>query len=388
MKLRTKCAVVFGTRPEAIKLAPLINLLEKNGASPIKISTGQHLSMLWQALELFGIDADYDLGVMREGQSLPLLLARIVSGVDEVLARTGVGLVIVQGDTMTALGAGMAAYFRGIPVAHVEAGLRTFDDENPFPEEMNRVLLSRVARWHFCPTEGARENLIREGVPSERIKVTGNTVIDALIWARQRTAKLAAHHWTGRLRGIRGPVTVPKSVASGRFVLVTSHRRENFGKGLEDICAAIRRIIEKRSDVSVIWPVHLNPAVREEVEKRLDGVQRVHRIPPVDYPSLLTLFENCYLILTDSGGIQEEAPLFHKPVLIMRDVTERPEILDVGAGILVGTDPDRIVAEAGRLLDDRDAYLTMARAPNPFGDGHAAERIVEVLCAWAGEGQP
>lgn len=372
-----KIAIVFGTRPEAIKLAPVIRELERAKANTIKISTGQHLSMLWQALDFFGLSADYDLGVMRDGQSLPILLARIIGGIDDVLRTEQPDILIVQGDTATALGSALAAYFAGISVAHVEAGLRTYDDQNPFPEEANRSLISRIAKLHFCPTPQARDNLLKEGIDPGSILVTGNTVIDALTWARTRLREQVGESSTSRLRSLIHPVMIPRE-ALHKYVLVTSHRRENFGQGLADICAAICELITRREDVYVVWPVHLNPHVRSEVAKSLGSCgTRLARIEPVDYETMLFLLEHCRLILTDSGGIQEEAATFSKPVLIMRTATERPEILEVGGGLLVGTDPHVILREVIRLLDDDAHYSKMASARNPFGDGHAAERIVE-----------
>jgi UDP-N-acetylglucosamine 2-epimerase (non-hydrolysing) len=371
-----KVAIAFGTRPEAIKLVRVIATLEELGAPPFVISTGQHISMLKQALDFFEVTVHHDLGLMQEGTSLPSLLSRVVGQIDQVLARENPTLLVTQGDTMTTLGATLAAYYRQIPVAHVEAGLRSFDDQNPFPEEGNRVLISRLARWHFCPTERARENLVREGVSPDRIWVTGNTVIDALAWARHKLRQQAS---------AGGAAAAPPELADippealDRFILVTAHRRENFGQGLASICAAIRAILAKREDLHMVWPVHLNPMVRDAVAMNLEGCPRVYCIPPVDYPSLLYLLDRCHFVLTDSGGIQEEALVFHKPVLIMRRVTERPEIVEAGGAWVVGTSPERICSAADRLLEEKDLYQTMAGAANPFGDGRASERIAAVL---------
>ncbi|HEX9493431.1 MAG TPA: UDP-N-acetylglucosamine 2-epimerase (non-hydrolyzing), partial [Thermoanaerobaculia bacterium] len=371
-----KFAVIFGTRPEAIKLAPVIHELERQQQDVVKISTGQHQSMLSQALNYFEIAADHDLGTMREGQTLPELLSRITADSESVLRREKPDVVIVQGDTSTALGSGMAAYFSGLPVAHVEAGLRTYNNENPFPEEVNRSIIARLARWHFCPTDRARINLRQEGIDGPGVQVTGNTVVDALHWGRAK----ALGRFNGSLRKwLADTLNVP-TTAIERFVLVTCHRRENFGQPLADICRAICELERRREDLRIIWPVHLNPNVRQEVERmvRCCG-PRIYPVAPVDYETMLALLETCKFILTDSGGIQEEAAVFHKPVLIMRKATERPEIVESGGGMLVGTDPDTIVDAANRVLDDDGLYQKMSNAPNPFGDGHAAERIVGSL---------
>lgn len=370
-----KVAVIFGTRPEAIKLAPVIRELERRGVQVINISTGQHLSMLWQALDFFEVETDHDIGAMREGQSMSQLLTRIFVDVEALMRTERPDAVIVQGDTATALGGGLAAYFARVPVAHVEAGLRSFDDLNPFPEEANRSLIARVARWHFAPTESARQNLLRENIPDERIRVTGNTIVDALEWGHRKvraSGEIAIEQVAARMK------TAPDRLR--RFILVTSHRRENFGKPLADICNAICRLERERDDVSIVWPVHLNPTVRREVQKALAGCgQRVIRVEPVNYELMLYLLEHCTLILTDSGGVQEEAAVLRKPVLIMRVATERPEVIEAGIGKLVGTNPEVIVCAVNELLDEPTMQQRISRATNPFGDGHAAERIVEAL---------
>ena len=374
MSLR-KVAVIFGTRPEAIKLAPVIRELEKRGVQVVNISTGQHLSMLWQALDFFEVETDHDLGAMHEGQSMSQLLTRIFVDVEALMRTERPDAVIVQGDTATALGGGLAAYFARVPVAHVEAGLRSFDDFNPFPEEANRSLIARVARWHFAPTESARRNLLRENIPDERVRVTGNTIVDALEWGHR---KVRAGGEAGIEQVALRLKTVPHLLR--RFILVTSHRRENFGKPMADICKAICRLESERDDVSIVWPVHLNPTVRREVQRALAACgERVIRIEPVNYEIMLYLLEHCTLILTDSGGIQEEAAVLRKPVLIMRAATERPEVIEAGIGKLVGTDPEVIIRAVNDLLDDRELQQRISQAPNPFGDGHAAERIVEAL---------
>ena len=372
-----KVAVIFGTRPEAIKLAPVIRELERRQVEVMNVSTGQHLSMLWQALDFFEIKTDYDLGAMHEGQSMSQLLTRIFVDVESLLRRERPDAVIVQGDTATALGGSLASYFARIPVAHVEAGLRSFDDSNPFPEEANRSLIARVARWHFAPTSTARQNLLREGIADARVRVTGNTIVDALEWGRKKVRgnhQLTKDELASRLK------TTPQMLE--RFILVTSHRRENFGQPMADICRAICDLEHARDDVSIIWPVHLNPSVRREVERALSGCgPRVVRVEPVNYELMLYLLEHCTLILTDSGGIQEEAAVLRKPVLIMRRATERPEVVDAGIGRLVGTDTRAILDAVDDTLDNAELRDRIARVENPFGDGCAAKRIVESLLA-------
>ncbi|GAC1432167.1 MAG: UDP-N-acetylglucosamine 2-epimerase (non-hydrolyzing) [Thermoanaerobaculia bacterium] len=373
----SKVAVVFGTRPEAIKLAPVIRELEHRGVQVMNISTGQHLSMLWQALDFFEVETDHDLGAMHEGQSMSQLLTRIFVDVEALMRTERPDAVVVQGDTATALGGSLAAYFARVPVAHVEAGLRSFDDMNPFPEEANRSLIARVARWHFAPTESARQNLLRENISDDRIRVTGNTIVDALEWGRRKmraNSEMSMEQVAARVK------IAPQTLR--RFILVTSHRRENFGKPLADVCSAICQLEHARKDVSIVWPVHLNPSVRKEVHRALATCgERVVRIEPVNYEVMLYLLEHCTLILTDSGGIQEEAAVLRKPVLIMRRATERPEVIEAGIGKLVGTDPGALISSVNELLDDDRLRKQISDAPNPFGDGHAAERIVEALLA-------
>ncbi|HEY8182325.1 MAG TPA: UDP-N-acetylglucosamine 2-epimerase (non-hydrolyzing) [Thermoanaerobaculia bacterium] len=373
--MRKKFAVVFGTRPEAIKLAPVIRELERCEQDVVRISTGQHLSMLWQALDFFEIAIDYDLGAMHEGQSLPQLFARIMTDCEAVLRKEAPDVVIVQGDTATALAGGLSAYLLRQDVAHIEAGLRTCDDRNPFPEEMNRAMVARLARWHFAPTAGAKTNLVAEGIDDARVHITGNTIVDALDMALakcQKEAPLSREELASK-------IDVDPEMLQ-RFILVTSHRRENLGPALKDICRAICQLERDRSDISIVWPVHLNPDVRAEVEQGLVSCgSRLFCVEPLDYQVMLGLLNSCEFILTDSGGIQEEAVVFHKPVLIMRKATERPEILHCGGGLLVGTSAQAITKAANDLLDDPEMYQRMASAPNPFGDGHAAERIVRVL---------
>lgn len=374
---RRRLAVVVGTRPEAIKLAPVVHSLRTRGAKVLTVTTGQHPELVGDALRCFGIRPSLSLRTMRPGQPLHALLAQLLYALDEVWASGGVDAGIVQGDTVSGLGAGLSAFFRGVPVAHVEAGLRSFDPWQPFPEEMDRVLLSRLAQWHFCPTERARENLLREGAPDGRVWVTGNTVIDALMWLGRRLQKRFPDE-SSRLRFLQRTLRVPRA-ALENFVLVTAHRRENIGAGLDGIGAAICRLMCRRRRLHAIWLTHPNPLVREAVDRGVGASPRVWRVPAVDYATLLLLAERCRFIMTDSGGLQEEAPALHKPVLVLRRVTERPEILDAGGAMLLGTEPGAIVAAAERLLDDPELCSSMAGAPNPFGDGAAAERIAEVM---------
>ena len=331
--------------------------------------TAQHRQMLDQVLEVFGVVPDADLNLMQPNQTLAGLTARAVSAVDEYLARERPDIILVQGDTTTVFAAALAAFYQRVEVGHVEAGLRTGNKWSPFPEELNRVMASRIADWHFAPTEGARQNLLREGVSPERVIVTGNTVIDALQLA------------VGRIRAERPEVPgLPTGLMTdGRpLVLITGHRRENFGAGFESICRAIAELADRFPETAFVYPVHLNPNVREPVYRLLRR-SNIHLIEPLSYLPFVALLDRCTLALTDSGGVQEEAPSLGKPVLVMRDTTERPEAVDAGVARLVGADAERIVAEVSTLLTDRAAYAAMAGKINPYGDGHASERIVAAL---------
>jgi len=370
--------LAFGTRPEAIKMAPVIKELERRAGDfkVIACVTAQHRRMLDQVLSIFDIQPDYDLDIMKENQDLFDITANALTGLKEVFGATKPDIVLVQGDTTTAFVAGLAAYYLKIPVGHIEAGLRTWNKYSPFPEEVNRRLLSVVADYHFAPTEWSRSNLIREGTDAERIWVTGNTVIDALkmIRSRQETgpAKAAlADHFRDRW-GIAFP-------GGRRMILVTGHRRENFGEGFRNICMALKTIAQERPDVTIVYPVHLNPSVQRPVNEILSDVPNIHLIDPVEYEHFIFLMARSYMILTDSGGVQEEAPSLGKPVLVMREVTERPEGIEAGVVKLVGTDSRKIVTSVGELLDDGAAYGGMSEAVNPYGDGRAAERIVGIL---------
>jgi len=362
-----KVLTILGTRPEAIKLAPVIKEMERHPETISRVCvTAQHREMLDPFLALFDIRADYDLNIMQPGQSLFDVTSRVLLGLKCVLEEDKPEVVLVQGDTTTAFAAALAAFYLKVKVGHVEAGLRTEDKYNPFPEEINRRLISHLADFHFAPTERAKANLLAEGVHAQAIFVTGNTVVDALFMILART---------------KGQDLLPSlPLRPGRkLILVTAHRRESFGIGLANICQALERIVQHAPDVEIVYPVHLNPNVRVTVERLLGGVDRVHLIEPLDYVAFVRLMNRAYLILTDSGGIQEEAPSLGRPVLVMRETTERPEAIEAGTARLVGTDPDAIVHETLRLLEDQDAYARMADAPNPFGDGHAAERIVDAL---------
>lgn len=366
---KPRISLVFGTRPEAIKMAPVILALREAGdLEPHICVTAQHREMLDQVLEVFGIVPDADLDLMRPDQTLAGLTGRAVSGVDEYLADAQPDLVLVQGDTTTVFCAALAAFYRNIPVGHVEAGLRTWNTRSPFPEEVNRVLTSRITDLHFAPTTTSRDNLLKEGVDSARIHVTGNTVIDALLIARERV--LAA------------PPAVPgldEGLVGGDrpLVLITGHRRENFGEGFRSFCRAIARLAARFDDHTFVYPVHLNPNVQAPVHELLADLANVQLIAPLPYLPFIRMLDRATLILTDSGGVQEEAPSLGKPVLVTRDTTERPEAVIAGTVKLVGTDEERIVAEATELLENPAAYEAMARAMNPYGDGLAAGRIVE-----------
>ena len=359
---------IVGTRPEGIKMAPVVRELARRPESfdSILVTTGQHGRMLEQVFESFGIAADRDLRLMQHDQTLAGFASRALAEVAALLAETKPDVVLLQGDTTTVMTAALAAFYNGVKVGHVEAGLRSFDRRNPFPEEINRKIAGCVADFHFAPTDGARQNLLREGVPESSVFVTGNTIVDAL-----QSMPVDGPFEDARL----GQVDFDRRLV----VLVTAHRRENHGPPLRSICEAVRTLAADFPLVEIVYPVHLNPNVRTVVHETLGEIPRVHLVDPCAYGDLLRLMSRCHLILTDSGGIQEEAPSFNKPVLILREVTERPEVVEAGAGMLVGTDAARIVAEASRLLTDRTAYERMSGAVNPFGDGRAAERIVDVL---------
>ncbi len=366
--------VVFGTRPEAIKMAPVVRALQSLApACTVRTcATAQHREMLDQVLQVFQITPDIDLHLMQPGQSLSGLGARVLAAMDEVLVAERPDWVLVQGDTTTVMMTALAAQHRKVRVGHVEAGLRTYDRANPFPEEMNRIVADHVSDLLFAPTEIARRQLLREGIDAHRIVVTGNTVIDALLTVVKEGWTPPPDHALNKLPADR------------QWILVTAHRRENFGQPLDDICQALTRIgRERQHQVHIVYPVHRNPNVWEPVHHALAGQPGITLLPPVDYRILIYLMQRCHLILTDSGGLQEEAPSLDKPVLVLRLATERPEAVDAGATRLIGTDPHRIVSETYHLLDDRVEYTRMADARNPYGDGRAARRIGNALIAFA-----
>ncbi len=366
---------IFGTRPEAVKMAPILGELGRTSSIQSTICvTAQHRQMLDQVLQLFEIKPQYDLDLMQPGQSLAALTAAVFSNLDPVLRQTRPDWVLVQGDTTTVMAAATLAFYHHVSVGHVEAGLRTDDKYNPFPEEINRRLTSVVADLHFAPTEWSRGNLLREGIPADHVVVTGNPVIDAL----QSVARMPPNQGAASLPERLG--LLPEGDEPSRLVLITAHRRENFGQPLENICAAIRILSEiYEDDVRFVYPVHLNPNVQDTVYRLLDGIPNITLLPPLDYLPFVHLLKRAALVLTDSGGLQEEAPAFGVPVLVLRDVTERPEGIDAGTVKLVGTDTERIITQTRRLLDDPQAYAQMAHAVNPYGDGHAAPRIVQAL---------
>ena len=361
---------VFGTRPEAIKMAPLVKLLQKTpGVSGLVCLTGQHRQMLDQVMERFSLKADYDLNLMRPNQTLTQITARVLEGMDQVLKECQPDVVLVHGDTTTSMAAAMAAFYRKIPVGHVEAGLRTYDKYSPFPEEMNRNITGRIATLHFAPTEQNRLNLAKEGI-SEHIYVTGNTVIDALL-------SMVRPDYTFQEKALSNV-----DFSKGRVILLTAHRRENLGEPLLNICRAVKRLVEALPDVQVVYPVHMNPAVGEPVRAMLGDVERVHLMPPVDVEDMHNLIGRCALVMTDSGGLQEEAPALGKPVVVLRTETERPEVVLAGKAVLAGVLEDDIFDAAMTLLTDDAAYLRMAQAIHPYGDGHASEMIVDALKKW------
>jgi len=368
-------SIVLGTRPEAIKLAPIILALrDRSDLKPHVCVTGQHREMLDQVLEVFGIRPDADLDLMRPNQSLAPLTARAIEALDGYLADVQPDLVLVQGDTTTVFCASLTAFYRRIPVGHVEAGLRTWNKYAPFPEEINRLLTTRLAEYHFAPTQWSAENLRREGVPDNRIFVTGNTVIDALYLARE---KIRTH--PPQIPGL--PTELLSGAPPRPLVLITGHRRENLGQGFEAICRAISRLAREFPNTAFVYPVHLNPNVREPVFRLLGDRPNIHLIDPLSYLPFVALMERATLVLTDSGGVQEEAPSLGKPVLVMRETTERPEGVQAGTVRLVGANEETIFASVSELLSNTEARELMARTVNPYGDGKATQRILEAIAA-------
>jgi UDP-N-acetylglucosamine 2-epimerase (non-hydrolysing) len=367
-----KVLTVFGTRPEAIKMAPLVNALKTSSDIESEVCvTAQHRQMLDQVLDLFRIVPEYDINIMKPGQDLTDITSNIILGLRGILKRTRYDLLLVHGDTTTTMAASLSAFYERTPVGHVEAGLRTGNIYAPWPEEMNRSLVGRIASLHFAPTQRARQSLLKEAVPDSSIHITGNTVIDALI---QVINKLKYDTVLNNAFRERFSFLDPNK----RLICVTGHRRENFGEGFERICFALKAI-SRRRDVQIVYPVHLNPAVQEPVHRILGDSLNVHLIEPLDYLPFVYLMSKSHHIITDSGGVQEEAPSIGKPVLVMRDATERPEAVEAGTVKLVGTDVDRIITESLRLLDDSAAYKAMAHALNPYGDGMACQRIIAII---------
>lgn len=378
MTKKKKVMLVFGTRPEAIKMAPLYHALKglPGEFETLVCVTAQHRQMLDQALKVFEIFPDIDLNLMKPGQDLFDVTASVLLGMRDVLREHKPDALLVHGDTTTTLASSIAGFYQGTPVGHVEAGLRTHDVDAPFPEEFNRQVASKVTRWHFAPTEHSRKNLLAEQVGEQSITVTGNTVIDALFWVLARLeGDVERRETVSRFLNEQ----LPFDWRSERIVLITGHRRENFGEGFLQICGALRELAGRYPTVQFVYPVHLNPNVQRPVHDILAGLANVHLIAPLDYEPFVYLLNHSYIILTDSGGIQEEAPSLGKPVLVMRDVTERPEAVQSGTVRLVGADADRIVVNVAELLDNEASYKAMARAHNPYGDGKACERIISML---------
>ena len=362
-----KVLFVIGTRPEAIKMAPVVQAVKKGGLFDVAVClTAQHRELLDQVIRVFGIEVQYDLDLMRANQTLFDLTRHVLGGMERVLEEARPDVVLVHGDTTTSFAAALAAYYKQIKVGHVEAGLRTYDKYQPFPEEMNRRLGDALCDYHYAPTPRARENLIRENIPDDNIVVTGNTVIDALLEVAQRPYRFSE------------PL-LERAGQDRRLILVTAHRRESFGEPFIQMCTAMRDLARNNPDIEIIYPVHPNPHVRKAVDEVLTGQDRVHLIDPLDYLPFVHLLKKATVVLTDSGGIQEEAPSLGKPVLVMREVTERPEAIDAGTALLVGSSRDRIVNAVQRLLDDPEAYGRMANAVNPYGDGKASQRIADHL---------
>jgi UDP-N-acetylglucosamine 2-epimerase len=370
--MKKRVLIIAGTRPEVIKLAPVVVACRTRPGQfeTIYCSTGQHREMLDQANKVFRLQTDMDLGLMAPGQTLAGLTSLLFNALDAAIEKVKPDAIVVQGDTTSAMVGAMCGFYRRIIVGHVEAGLRTGNIWAPFPEEVNRSIIGKIATLHFAPTDMSRDNLLREGIAKDTVHITGNTVVDALHWVRANGALAPTDEIAQSVRD---------AIKGKRLILVTSHRRESFGDGLANTCNALLRIVELFPDTVIVYPVHLNPNVQGPVKELLRDHPRIHLLPPVSYPALLWLMSESNIILSDSGGIQEEAPSFSKPLLVLRDTTERPEVIHAGCAILVGTEQDRIVAEVTRLLCDSAAYASMAGRPNPFGDGKAGERIANLL---------
>ncbi len=365
---KKKIITIFGTRPEAIKMAPLVKELEKREGIDSKVCvTAQHREMLDQVLQLFDITPDFDLNIMKTKQTLTGITNKVLEGLEEIFIKEKPDMILVHGDTTTTFSGALAAFYQQIKVGHVEAGLRTFDKYFPFPEEMNRKLTGSLADLHFAPTKGSKSNLLREGVNESDIFITGNTVIDAMI----HTVKDDYKFENELLNKI--------DFENKKVIMITAHRRENWGEGIENICDALNKIVDENQDVELVYLVHLNPVVKDVVTRKLGNKERIHLLSPLDTNETHNLMNKCFMVMTDSGGLQEEAPHLGKPVLVLRDVTERPEAVEYGTVKLVGTNIDKIVNEANTLIKNKDEYLKMSKAANPYGDGFASKRIADII---------
>ena len=365
---KKKIITIFGTRPEAIKMAPLVKELENREGIDSKVCvTAQHREMLDQVLDYFDIEPDFDLNIMKNKQTLTGITNRVLEGLEEIFLQEKPDMILVHGDTTTTFSGALAAFYQQIKVGHVEAGLRTFDKYFPFPEEMNRKLTGALADLHFAPTKGSKSNLLREGINEDDIYITGNTVIDAML----HTVKEDYIFDNDTLNKI--------DFKNKKVIMITAHRRENWGEGIDNICEALNKIVDENEDVELIYLVHLNPVVKDVVYNKLGNKERVHLLPPLDTKETHNLMNKCFMVMTDSGGLQEEAPHLGKPVLVLRDVTERPEAVEYGTVKLVGTDIDKILLEANNLINNKDAYIKMSKAANPYGDGLASKRIADII---------
>jgi len=365
---KKKIITIFGTRPEAIKMAPLVKELEKREGIDSRVCvTAQHREMLDQVLDLFDIKPDFDLNIMKSKQTLTGITNKVLEGLEEIFIKEKPDMILVHGDTTTTFSGALAAFYQQIKVGHVEAGLRTFDKYFPFPEEMNRKLTGALADLHFSPTKSSKANLLREGINEKDIFITGNTVIDAML----HTVKDNYIFENETLNKI--------DFKNKKVIMITAHRRENWGQGIENICDALNKIVKENEDVELVYLVHLNPVVKDVVTKKLGNIERVHLLPPLDTNETHNLMNKCFMVMTDSGGLQEEAPHLGKPVLVLRDVTERPEAVEYGTVKLVGTDIEKIIQEANKLIRNEDEYLKMSKAANPYGDGYASKRIADII---------
>ncbi|MDU5109017.1 MAG: UDP-N-acetylglucosamine 2-epimerase (non-hydrolyzing) [Clostridium sp.] len=365
---KKKIITIFGTRPEAIKMAPLVKELEKREGIDSKVCvTAQHREMLDQVLGLFDIKPDFDLNIMKSKQTLTGITNKVLEGLEEVFANEKPDMILVHGDTTTTFSGALAAFYQQIKVGHVEAGLRTFDKYFPFPEEMNRKLTGSLADLHFAPTKGSKSNLLREGINEKEVFITGNTVIDAML------------HTVEEDYVFENELLNKIDFKNKKVIMITAHRRENWGQGIENICDALNKVVAENEDVELVYLVHLNPVVKDVVNAKLGGKERIHLLPPLDTKETHNLMNKCFMVMTDSGGLQEEAPHLGKPVLVLRDVTERPEAVEYGTVKLVGTDIDKIVNSANTLINNEEEYLKMSKAANPYGDGFASKRIADII---------